>query len=114
MATSRSSSRRPSSWTAGALLYSGRPNPVWKVDGRRARRLVRLWTSLDVAEGPRPRSPSLGYRGCILREDTHREWTAYGGVVTLSASGRLEMRRDDQREFERGVLATAPEGVPIA
>src|SRR5512134_3217726 len=100
MGTSRSSKRRPRAWTAGVLLYSGRPNPTWKVDGRRVQRLIRIWAGLDVLTRARPRAPALGYRGCFLQEDDRRDWVACAGVVTLSASGRAEVRGDEARAFE--------------
>ena len=50
--------------------------------------------------------PALGYRGCFVRDPEGRTWTVYRELVTLSS----ETRRDDERRFERRVLASAPAG----
>jgi hypothetical protein len=39
-----------------------------------------------------------------------RRWTAYHELVTLSIDSGSEGRRDDERRFERTVLASAPAG----
>lgn len=38
------------------------------------------------------------------------EWRAYRGVVTHTAAGRIEWRHDEDRRFEKALLATAPGG----
>lgn len=106
MATSRSSSE--SGWTAGAFVFSGRPDPTWPITAEVAERLERIWDSLDRWEGPLPSPPALGYRGCIVR-DAMRTWTAFGGAVTQSSNASSESRRDDARAFELTTLASAPE-----
>jgi hypothetical protein len=98
-------------FVAGVSVFSGRPDPTWPVPPEDARRLRAVWDSLGPHEGgPAPLPPVLGYRGCYLREQGGREWVAYRGVATLKSAGGAEARRDDGREFERQLLATAPEG----
>ena len=106
MATSRSDSG--DEWTAGVLLFSGRPDPVWSVAEDTAKRLQAVWETLAPWTGPLPNAPPLGYRGSFLRNDEERTWHAFGGVVTSANGARSESRRDDGRMFERALLETAP------
>ncbi len=110
MATSRSS-EKPSGWVGGALVFSGRPDPLWEVNEKAAKELKRVWRSLEAYKAEPPISPSLGYRGSFLRGPEGHEWLAYGGVVTLRTAAGSESRRDKNRSFERLLLASAPEGM---
>lgn len=106
MATSRSDSG--DEWTAGALLFSGRPDPVWSVAEDTAMRLLAVWEALAPWKGPLPEAPPLGYRGSFLRNEEEQMWRAFGGAVTFASGARSESRRDDGRSFERALLETAP------
>lgn len=105
MATSRSSSG--DEWTAGALLFSGRPDPTWSVADDTAERLLAVWEALGPWTGPLPEAPPLGYRGSFLRNEEGRTWRAFGGAVTFANGACSESRRDG-RSFERALLETAP------
>jgi len=111
------------SWRAGALVYSGRPDPTWAVDEGRANELLGLWHQL--ARGSEWLDPParLGYRGCWLERSDGARWEARDGSVAQFGSGRQtresrpappgsrapdEVRRDAARAFERAVLASAP------
>jgi hypothetical protein len=91
-------------------FFSGRPDPVWIVDDRTARRIVDVLPSLVRTAEPSPAPPSLGYRGSFLRNPEGHEWRAFGGIVETEHNGARDARRDDQRAFEKAVLATAPKG----
>ena len=104
MATSRSTSEN--GWIAGALVFSGRPDPTWPIPPELAEELVAIWESLPPTDTT-VSVPVLGYRGCSLRDPEGRMWIAYHELVTLSS----ERRRDDERRFERTVLSSAPTGV---
>jgi len=101
-----------SGWTAGAMVFSGRPDPVWPLPADAVEALRELWQGLTPrAAVPAPRSV-LGYRGCWIRDPHGAQWRAFDGVVVWEAPrrGPSEARRDDARQFERAVLATAPAG----
>jgi hypothetical protein len=108
------SSRKPSGWTAGASVFSGRPDPVWELKPALGARLEKIWRALEPAEIEPPPSPTLGYRGCFLKGPRGREWFAFAGVVTLRSPRRLqsrsETRKDPAKKFERVLLASAPAG----
>jgi hypothetical protein len=109
MATSRSSSE--SGWIAGAFVFSGRPDPTWPISSDVAKEVVAIWDTLVLTDEAVPTPPALGYRGCFVRDPAGRTWTAFHELVTLSAESHSETRRDDERRFERTILAWAPAGV---
>jgi hypothetical protein len=111
MATPKSGSKR-SAWSAGASVFSGRPDPVWELKPALAARLEKIWRSLKPAEIEPPPEPALGYRGCFLNGPRGRQWFAFAGLVTLRSprrpEGRPESRKDPAKKFERTILASAP------
>ena len=110
MVTSKSSDSSQR-WTAGALLFSGRPDPVWSIGPNEVHPLEAIWNSLPAfAASTSAAPPPLGYRGCFLRGPDGTEWLAFAGVVTRRSEMGDETRHDPNREFERIVLATAPAG----
>jgi hypothetical protein len=109
MGTSRSSSAKENA-EGGAFLFSGRPDPAWPVPAHVVRRLLEIWESLSPDPADLPLAPSLGYRGCYLKDASGREWTAYQGVVHLQTPDDSQTRRDDKKSFEKTLLASAPDG----
>ena len=107
MVTSRSNEL--TGYTAGASIFSGRPDPTWAVDETIVKELLTLWDRMEPYVGLIPLPPGLGYRGTFLR-DTGREWRAYRGVVTLTENGRSEVRYDPGRQFESRLIRSAPVG----
>jgi len=106
MGTSKSN-EDATQFIAGALIFSGRPDPTWRVNADEAKRLEAVWNSLEPYRGPLPKAPVLGYRGVFLRDSARREWFAYGGVATLKTPQGSESRRDHDRKFE-ALLSSAP------
>lgn len=95
-------------WTAGALLYAGRPDPVWTLSTE-VESLIDRFNRLAVYAGDPPNPSRLGYRGVFLRAPDGRRWLAFNGVAWLES--RSDIRRDESRRFERAVLDSAPAGV---
>ena len=107
MATSKSGNKS-TQWIGGALVFSGRPDPIWSVPDEAARELKSFWAGLQPSVGKLPVAPALGYRGAFLRDAGGREWLAYGGIVTLKTKNVVLSRLDPARQFEKMLLATAP------
>lgn len=95
----------------GAFIFSGRPDPVWNVMEEVAKRLEKIWMSLEHWTGGHPSAPPLGYRGCFLRCKPDIEWFAYEGVVMLKTAEEYESRIDKDKNFERLLLSSAPDGL---
>jgi len=98
-------------WTAGAYVFSGRPDPQWPVSERIADSLLTLWDRMPLRPEQERPEPVLGYRGCFLRSDDGREWVAVRGTVWLTAGDSTEARTDEGRMFERLLARSAPAGV---
>ena len=109
MATSKSS-KRPSGWIGGAMVFSGRPDPTWDVNEKTVKQLEEIWRTLEAYGDEPPRGPNLGYRGTFLRGPDGHQRLAYRGVVTLRTDSGSKSRSDTNRLFERVLLASAPEG----
>lgn len=100
--------RNGTPWTAGALVFSGRPDPTWALSEAQARELLDIWSTLvplrRVAEEP----ARLGYRGSFLKGPDGQEWLAFGNKVTYRSPTRAESRRDASGKFEAILLNSAP------
>jgi hypothetical protein len=103
MGTSRSNN-----WSACALVFSGRPSPKWSLASTDALRLIALWSALPATDSAAPRTPKLGYAGCVLEDGAGTEWRAHDGLAVSTSGTTIEMRTDAGRRFERAILATAP------
>lgn len=111
MATSKSRSNIRG-WSAGAHLYSGRPDPVWNISEGVVKKLLALWESLPPAGEQEEVHPGgLGYRGAFLRSNENREWMAFNGLVSLRTRAGMQVRKDAAREFEKTLLSSAPKGL---
>jgi hypothetical protein len=99
-------------WTARALVYSGRPDPTWRVDRATARRLLAIWDGLRPLAAAPPPPHGLGYRGVVLTDSSGTTWQAGGRAVRRTGGGRApEARADTARRFEQALLRSAPAGL---
>lgn len=92
------------------LVYSGRPDPHWEIEGERLEEVKKLWERLPPSSTPPPRAPLLGYRGCAVHCTSGEQWFGYEGVVTFKsgATARAAYRLDPKRLFEKAMLESAP------
>ena len=99
------------SWTASALIFSGRQNPTWTLDDEQIDAIHRLWDQLSY-ESPVESSGDarLGYSGVEVSGSGGR-FVAGNEAVTYHHDLRSIVRNDPDRRFETAVLATAPSGV---
>jgi hypothetical protein len=109
MATSRSI-EEDQHWIAGALLYSGRPDPIWEVSGTTVQSLLQHWENLIAWEESLPVTPVLGYKGCFLQDPSGCKWTTFQHSVTLTKQEQTEVRKDTAGTFEKILLSSAPAG----
>jgi hypothetical protein len=93
--------------TATAAVFSGRPDPSWRLSKTELKQLENIWKKLRPSAHTPPVAPALGYRGCSVDCGPRGVWNAFGGVV---ARGE-EHRADPGRQFERTVLNSSPKGM---
>ncbi|HXP70749.1 MAG TPA: hypothetical protein VOA88_15815 [Candidatus Dormibacteraeota bacterium] len=93
--------------TATATIYSGRPDPSWRLTKALVQQLENIWKRLGPSAGALPVAPALGYRGCSVNCGPRGIWISFAGVVSRGK----ENRADPGHQFERAVLNSAPKGV---
>lgn len=92
-------------------IYSGRPDPVWEIPVETGKTLESNWEYLEPYTGEFQKYPRLGYSGCKLLVENGVEFLAFSGVVAKSESGKVELRADQKRIFEKTIFDTAPPGI---
>lgn len=92
-------------------IYSGRPNPVWDVPVETGIALENIWELLAPYTGVSHKHTRLGYSGCKMLVENGIEFLAFNGIVTRYQSGKVELRADQNRTFEKTILNTAPPGI---
>ncbi|MFO1077145.1 MAG: hypothetical protein U1E73_05405 [Planctomycetota bacterium] len=96
-------------WTAGAMVFSGRPDPQWTLPPRVAAMLLALWERAPALADAPSVPTRLGYRACWARAPSGVRFVAVSGAILRESSmGRKEARGDMGREFEQAVIASAP------
>ena len=83
-------------------MFSGRPNPAWRMSPRQSQAAIKMLNRL-----PRTTAGSLneglGYRGTVIRVRSSA-WRIFRGRAYESKSGRW--KTDDHRKLERFAIAT--------
>lgn len=98
-----------------ALIFSGRPDPTWKIEKPIMKELERIWDSLIPMQEELPSALPLGYRGCQIMCNSAIEWLVYRNLVTCRSRSMIEYRYDRYRKFEKLVISSAPKGlVPLS
>lgn len=89
---------------ASILIYSGRENPRWVIEGEAEQTLLARLQGLPILPCGPSAAPGLGYSGIELVREGGRSgtqsWRVYEGRV--SHGGRCFEDRD--RQFERSVI----------
>ncbi|CAM5663369.1 hypothetical protein [Streptomyces purpurascens] len=85
-------------------VFSGRPNPRWRLDDEARTTFHRLMAGLGPAAAPAATPPGLGYRGFVV-EDGDQTYRIFGGLVATGDS----VLADSARTLERWLLAGLPE-----
>ena len=92
-------------------IYSGRADPIWDMPVETGQTLESIWELLPHYSEEYQEHTILGYSGCKLLVENGIEFLAYNGVVARSQSGKIELRKDLDRRFEKLIFFTAPPGI---
>lgn len=98
---------------AEADLYSGRPNPVWRLNPAATRELGSMLRALQPGGTP-AEAPGLGYRGLLVREAEAvlpgcAELRVYRGTVAAHCGTTTRSLADPGRAVERFLVGTGLE-----
>jgi hypothetical protein len=104
----------PRSPTVRVFIFSGRPDPEFKLDGADVADLLARLSRIPLGQRPeaieavQPPPPQLGYRGLLVRlpDSDLDQLLVYGGVIRFRRDGRQHSWRDTVG-IERGLLEEA-------
>lgn len=99
-------------YIAGATYSPGRPDKTWEVGEKVVRAIFAAWKNLTPYNAGPPSAPKSGYAGCFFRYSREVEFFIYSGVATLMTPTHSESRADPDRQAERLLIESAPDGVP--
>jgi hypothetical protein len=91
-------------------LYSGKPNPTWRLSEEDTRALIARLAALTRARAEAPEFDGLGYRA--VRADLRDGGEIAGrvsisrGIVTLEQDGKRAQFEDSDRSFELWLVKT--------
>lgn len=91
--------------TATIFLYSGRPNPVWKMPEKEYNKLLLLIQKLTPTKGEH--DFLLGYSGVMLSTDSNN-LHAFNGLIVVNEKGIHKSYTDTNRTIEARILRQAP------
>lgn len=91
------------------LVFSGRPNPSWELNGSLADEIILHWKELPFAATTQFPEPKLGYQGCRIDLGPGEYFILFKGYGFVFKNGKqVEQRMDQGRKMERRILSTAP------
>src|ERR1700741_8734 len=88
-------------------LYSGRPNPRFRLESDAAAELLRRLTALPPLSGAPKTQDGLGYRGIRIETDTSEIQVSDGTVLIHERTGRERQLRDPGRPLESCLVEAA-------
>ncbi|MDD5362893.1 MAG: hypothetical protein PHN88_12220 [Ignavibacteria bacterium] len=95
-------------WVCRVIVYSGLKDPEWIITDENAMKIVGFYDSSDLSSADKHDTKQFGYRGCLLMCSDGRSWFAFDGIIEYRNKGINEFRIDKNRDFERGIIMTAP------
>jgi hypothetical protein len=98
-------------YTAGVLVFSGRPNPEWKLSEEKFTTILSLFDSLESITGSFQSESILGYSGCYVKSsDGALQFNVYNGKAELTFGANKRLKADKERTLEKEIIGTAPGG----
>lgn len=96
------------SWLAEVMLFSGRPNPQWRLKKKDADRFLEYWESAPLSASDTEQSSRLGYNGCRISIDKDTYWLINNGQITFFNGKNTVYKTDEAKKAEKWILSTAP------
>jgi len=98
-------------WIVTAYLFSGRPNPEWKLTKKQGADWMKLWQQAEIHHKKVERLSLLGYTGCRLQCNEHSHWLIYNGCVSFYDKDSVVSKGDKNKEMETLLLQAAPNDI---
>lgn len=92
-------------------IYSGRPNPEWKLVVKQVKEVDRIWENLQEISTQEEFPSFLGYRGISLVCGDDREYFVFNKRAKCKLRKHIYWKSDKAGSLERFLLSTAPKEV---
>ena len=92
-------------------IYSGRPNPEWKLTKEQVEEVDRIWENLEETFNQEKFPSFLGYRGISLVCENEREYFVFNKRVKCKTKKQVSWKSDIAGSLEKFLLSTAPKGI---
>ena len=93
-------------------IFSGLPNPVWKLSASQESELLSRLTRLHSAHKQSFKTPGLGYTGFVIRNEespsSPEPIMVYDGLIRWGGG----VYKDTQRALEKWLLNTSGSSIP--
>jgi len=93
-------------------IFSGLPNPQWFLSSTEAKEFYTILSSLPKLEHIPPATPSLGFRGVIIRNEADSSYVIYKGYVWSLAAGTTTIQQDADQVLRAWLLKTSQAHLP--
>lgn len=101
-----------SQFNAKVYLPSADYNPVWKIKPEDKQNLIKIWDKMQTKNLEEINMQNdIFYSGCQLSDDEGQNWFAYRGITVMKKDNITEIKKDENRKFEKKLLKTAPKNL---
>ena len=93
-------------------IFSGLPDPQWLLSSTEAQQFYAILSSLPRLGQTPPATPSLGFRGVIIRNEADSSYVIYKGYVWSLAAGTATVQQDTDQVLRAWLLKTSQAHLP--
>ena len=98
--------------SAELSIFSGLPDPQWLLSSTEAQQFYAILSSLQRLEQTPPVTPSLGFRGVIIRNEADSSYVLYKGYVWCLTAGTTTVQQDTDQTLRAWLLKTSEVHLP--
>lgn len=98
--------------SAELSIFSGLPDPQWLLSSTEAQQFYAILSSLPRLGQTPPATPSLGFRGVIIRNEADSSYVIYKGYVWSLAAGTTTVQQDTDQVLRAWLLKTSQAHLP--
>ena len=99
--------------SAELSIFSGLPDPQWLLSSTEAQQFYAIFSTLPSLQQTPPVTPSLGFRGVIIRSEADSSYVIYKGYVWSLAAGTTTVQQDTDQVLRAWLLKTSQAHLPV-
>jgi hypothetical protein len=101
-----------SQYNAKVYLPNADYNPAWKIKDKDKQNLIKIWDDMHSNElEDITVHKDIMYSGCQFSSDDGRNWFTYRGMTIMRKDNITEIKKDENRKFEKKLMKTAPKNL---